>query len=269
MASTLKTIVLVRHAPSLANLDPTVYCNTPDHAIELAKPLDDPSAIRAGKILATLGLSPDDTCSWSSTYLRCQQTEALVTNRAFGQDAARLRKRGSFLLREQEFGDWDGLTEDEIAQRYPEQFEKRRRMTDALGRFYFRFPNGESRADVVQRVSVFLGKMHRTHYDHHLVFLHGVTQRAFRMAWFDRPPQWFETEPNPRTASVLLIRRDAEGWWQERYLEDEGPDEPIHGPLSEHLRAYGQQLSIHHRVFLWVGQCCSEPQFLLCVLRDL
>jgi pimeloyl-ACP methyl ester carboxylesterase len=47
-------------------------------------------------------------------------------------------------------------------------------MTDSLGRFYFRYPNGESRADVTQRTAIFIGKMLRTHYSHHIVFLHGV-----------------------------------------------------------------------------------------------
>ena len=64
----------------------------------------------------------------------------------------------------------------------PDRYERRRLLSDSLGRFYFRYPNGESRADVVQRMATFLGKVHRSRYPHHVVFLHGVTQRAFRMA---------------------------------------------------------------------------------------
>jgi broad specificity phosphatase PhoE len=218
MASTIQRLFLIRHATSTANLDPTVYLALPDHVIPLASPSDDARALAAAEALRAFALPVGDTCCWSSTYLRCRQTEALITGSLFGAESPALRRRVSFLLREQEFGDWDGLSDEEIAQRYPAHWEKRKRMTDQQGRFYFRFPNGESRADVVQRVTTLLSKIHRSRYRHHMIFLHGVTQRAFRMAWFDRAPEWFENEPNPTTASVLAIQRDTHGWWQEEYL---------------------------------------------------
>ncbi len=218
MLQTVQTVVLIRHARSLANDDPSVYLTTPDHAIALARPDDDPAALAAGDALATLGLDPTLVCSWYSPYLRTRQTQSLVLARAFGEAAPLVRCREAFLLREQEFGDWDCLTDEEIAARDPERHARLRRATDTLGRFYFRYPHGESRADVVQRVTLFLGKLHRSRYAIHVVFLHGVTQRAFRMAWMNLPAEWFETEPNPPNASVVHIARDAEGRWAERLL---------------------------------------------------
>ena len=203
----LETILLVRHARSVANDDPSVYRTTPDHAISLSHPSDDPGALMAGRAVRALGLDPAEVTSWCSTYLRCQQTEQLVLGEAFGDRAAFIRRRMSFLLREQEFGDWDSLTEDEIALADPVRFARRKLLSDALGRFYFRYPGGESRADVTQRLAVFIGKIHRTSHRHHIVFLHGVTQRAFRMSWMDRSVEWFEAEPNPPNASVLVLQR--------------------------------------------------------------
>lgn len=214
----VQTIALIRHARSKANDDPAVYLTTPDHAISLSRPDDDPAALAAGELLATLGLDPAQLCSWRSPYVRCVQTEALAMRQAFGDGYDRVRRRDSFLLREQEFGDWDGLSEAEMEARSPERYARRARMSDHHGRFYFRYPAGESRADVVQRISVFLGKLHRTRFRSHVLFLHGVTQRAFRMAWFNRSVDWFEEEPNPANATVLLIERDAAGGWRERYL---------------------------------------------------
>ncbi len=215
----IQSIALIRHARSKANDDPTVYLTTPDHAISLSRPDDDPAALAAGDLLATLALDPADLCSWRSPYVRCVQTEALVMRRALGAGYDSVLRRDSFLLREQEFGDWDGLSEAEMEVRFPERFARRARMTDYLGRFYFRYPAGESRADVVQRISVFLGKLHRTSFRRHVLFLLGVTQRAFRMAWFNRSVDWFEAEPNPSNGTVLLIERDpATGGWRERYL---------------------------------------------------
>ncbi len=218
MNTDVATIALVRHGRSAANDDPRVYLTTPDHAIPLSRPADDPESLVAGEQLATLGYDPADVCSWRSPYLRCVQTEELVMRRAVGADFDRIKRRDSFLLREQEFGDWDGLDEAQMQALDPVKYARRARMTDHRGRFYFRYPSGESRADVVQRMSIFLGKLHRTRFRHHVIFLHGVTQRAFRMAWFNASSDWFEAEPNPTNASVLVISRDNEHKWVERRL---------------------------------------------------
>ena len=219
MNTGLESVLLVRHARSTANDDPSLYLRVPDHVIPLSRPQDDPSALVAGAVIAALSLDPGSVCAWSSTYLRCKQTRELVLARAFGPAAGAATRRESFLLREQEFGDWDGLTEEELIAQDPMRFAKRKRMSDQLGRFYFRYPNGESRADVVQRCSIFIGKLHRSRYRHHVVFLHGVTQRALRMAWFNHSVEWFEDEPNPGNCSVLLMRRDAgRNPWSEQYL---------------------------------------------------
>ncbi len=45
MLQTVKTVVLIRHARSTANDDPSVYLTTPDHAIPLSRPSDDPAAL--------------------------------------------------------------------------------------------------------------------------------------------------------------------------------------------------------------------------------
>ncbi len=218
MNTTLRSVLLVRHARSTANRDPSVYKLTPDHVIPLADPASDPFALAAAAAVADLRLDPTDLCSWCSTYLRCQQTERIVLESAFGDVATRVRRRGSFLLREQEFGDWDTLDEAEIAARDPVRLARRKLLDDNFGRFYFRYPGGESRADVTQRVGIFISKMQRSRYPHHIVFLHGVTQRAFRMIWFDRSPDWFEEEPNPANASVTLIDRDGRGRWIDRTI---------------------------------------------------
>jgi broad specificity phosphatase PhoE len=221
VTSTIASILLVRHARSIANDDATVYRRMADHVIPLVRPDDDPAARAAGQAVGRLGLDPAATCSWCSTYLRCAQTEALVLGSAFGAEAGRVLRRPSYLLREQDFGDWDSLTEGEMAAADPARYERRRRLTDSLGRFYFRYPNGESRADVTLRIATFIGKVHRSRYPHHIVFLHGVTQRAFRMAWLNRSVDWFEGARNPGNAEVEIIERDADGVWQDRIVEVE------------------------------------------------
>jgi len=219
MDSTIDRILLVRHARSVANDDPTVYLSTPDHMIPLIDPHADEDAHAAGDAISGLGIDPASVCSWSSSFLRCRQTERIVLSRAFGEQGEKVSRRESFLLREQDFGDWDGLTDEEIQGRDPVRWDKRKRAQDTLGIFYFRYPTGESRADVVERMSIFIGKIHRSRYRTHLVFLHGVTQRAFRMAWMNRSVEWFEAEQNPFNSSVLVVERDpGTQQWTDRYL---------------------------------------------------
>jgi 2,3-bisphosphoglycerate-dependent phosphoglycerate mutase len=214
MASSLESIVLIRHARSVANTDPRIYRTTPDHAIPLIDPEGDADALRAAQWLRDMDIDAPSACAWNSPYLRCKQTRDLIVRHAF-DDGSALAQRESFLLREQEFGDWDGFSDVEIAEYDPARWRRLQRMSDLLGRFYFRFPNGESRADVVTRVTLFIAKLHRSRFSHHLVFLHGVTQRAFRMSWFNRPIEWFESEKNPANASVVAIRRGDDGQWFE------------------------------------------------------
>ncbi len=214
----LSTILLVRHALSKANVDLREYEATPDHAVPLARPRADPAARRAGRLIARLSLEPSAVCSWHSPYLRCKQTQEIVLKAAFSADARVIERRESFLLREQEFGDWEGLSDPQQVLDDPAAGARRQKLESHRGKFYFRHPGGESAADVAQRVAVFIGKLHRSHFRHHIVFLHGVTQRAFRLVWLHRAAAWFQDERNPANASVLALRRDPAGRWGETYL---------------------------------------------------
>ena len=142
---------------------------------------------------------------------------------------------------------------------------------DAYNKFYFRYPNGESRADVVQRATLFTSKLFRSvhfpttfdvyythtrtyhhmsniashtrtyisHHEqhctrssvsvdsiflrgsrqHHIVFLHGVTQRALRCSLANLTVHWFESEPNPPNGSVLVMRRNSDRDTGQRWSE--------------------------------------------------
>ena len=206
------SIILVRHARSLANADPAVYRSMRDHEIPLCAPEDDPPAIAAGEAIRTLGLAADSVYCWTSSFTRCRQTEALVLRTAFGDGAGALRRHESFLLRELEYGDWDGLSDEEAAARDPERWARKMRGNDPYSRFYFRAPNGESRADLVLRVATFSDQMRRLGRVHHIVFTHALTLRAFRMMWFNRSIEWFDAEPHPPNAAVVRITHGGNEW---------------------------------------------------------
>jgi len=64
-------------------------------------------------------------------------------------------------------------------------------MTDrrTLGSFYYRFPTGESGADVCERVATFIDSLHRNFQEKKkarnvILVTHGLTCRLFLMKWF-------------------------------------------------------------------------------------
>ena len=133
-------ICLIRHGLSTANVDEKVYTQMPDHTIPLVNPVDDPVLIEAGRGLACLGIPPHDTVAWYSPYLRTKQTMDIVLAAAFGDQAHLVQKRESFLLREQEFGDWNTLTEVEMEKENPRRFVALKQAQDVYNKFYFRSP---------------------------------------------------------------------------------------------------------------------------------
>lgn len=215
--SALRTVVVIRHALSRANQDPTEYARTSDHDIPLVSPLDDAAGLGAGDLLRSLGLPASELVSWSSPHLRCRQTEQLVLERAFGSQpggAAAITRRESFLLRERDYGHWNGLSDAEVRARYPELHTQWVSAGDPMGRFLFRYPGGESRADVAVRVATFQERLRRDRCPHHVLFVHGIVFRLLRMVWFDRSPAWVDGEPHPENAAMVRfsLAEDGQEW---------------------------------------------------------
>jgi len=85
---------------------------------------------------------------YTSPLLRARQSAEILRSR-FGVTIVEDRD-----LREVDFGDWEGLTMDQIRLRAPAELDHLRRSPDT-----FVFPNGESVADLVLRVRGFMGRV--------------------------------------------------------------------------------------------------------------
>jgi probable phosphoglycerate mutase len=86
---------------------------------QLDPPLDDEGrdqAARVAPVLVASGLSPEDTVVMSSDLARAAETAATLT--ALLGVPLHLDPR----LREHGLGSWEGLTRDEVASRYPDQY---------------------------------------------------------------------------------------------------------------------------------------------------
>jgi broad specificity phosphatase PhoE len=107
-------------------------------------------------------------------------------------------------LREQDFGNFQDHDR--------KQREKAERLR--FGRFFYRFPNGESGADVYDRITIFEDHMIRDinagrFADHtNLVLVtHGLALRIFLMRWFHWTVDQFLNVWNPSNAEPLVLER--------------------------------------------------------------
>lgn len=204
-------VFLVRHGESQGNVDPSVHARMADHAIPLSERGHE-QALEAGRRLAALleGLHPTGPRPhvrlWTSPYRRTRQTADGLQAGAAGWVTDR---REHVLLCEQQFGLFDGVPDEELPARFPQEFAHYDKQVRFEGRFWARMPLGESRFDVATRVhqafGTFQRDLQRHGIDHLVIVCHGVTLRAFVMMWCHLSPEWFEAEPNPHNAAIRLI----------------------------------------------------------------
>lgn len=228
-------IHLVRHGLSQANLDLAVNRRMPDHAVELA-PQGHKQARKAGEFLAAhiAGMTADKEGGFHhqrvrlliSPYKRTRQT-AEGLKEALRKQGLYFDEREDNLIREQNFGLFDGLTRSELERKYPDHYAHYQKHVLFEGEFYASMPLGESRSMVCDRIRGAFGTILRDMSGRHMppvtdmiVVSHGVSIRAFMKEWLHLPWEWFEREPNPHNCSITTIEGEmGRGWRQTRIFE--------------------------------------------------
>ena len=87
---------------------------------------------------------------------------------------------------------------------------------DAYGTFYYRIPDGESAADVFDRVSDFFGTLNRDFRKDNfpqnaIIVTHGMSIRLFLMKWFHWTVEEFELLANPSNCQILVLEKNDSG----------------------------------------------------------
>jgi broad specificity phosphatase PhoE len=211
-------IVLIRHGNSEANADGAVRAHTPDHRIALT---DEgvTQARKAGKTLAKL-FGPDPVAIYLSPYLRTRQTWNGIKEGA-AESLNVWREYEDPRLREQDFGH---LRPAEAAALIDAE-------RSAFGTFFYRVPDGESGADVFDRISGFLDTLWRDfakpdYPPNALIVSHGLTIRLFLMRWFHWPVEHFERLKNPFNCEHFLIQLTPDGKYELKcVLREHTPEE--------------------------------------------
>eukprot|EP00946_MAST-07B_sp_MAST-7B-sp1_P002064 g2064.t1 len=255
----VKRIILVRHGESLGNVDSSAYTRIGDNMIPLtAKGLS--QARSCGNEIREQKLIVGAFRVYYSPYLRTRQTALEVVRGICGGNESVLRRvdmRSDPRLREQDFGNLqtsEGQHAMKVQQRARAKF----------GRFWYRFQNGESGADVYDRVGNFFGTLTRArgmvqdlamdpshdvgdgvgrvHAETIILVSHGLAMRLFLMRYFKWNVSEFEKVWNPQNCERwVLERKDGDrpfsfaSFAQVRYGRD-GRELPM---MMRHVRAAG------------------------------
>ncbi|KAF5188773.1 Phosphoglycerate mutase-like protein at74 [Thalictrum thalictroides] len=189
-----KRIILVRHGESKGNLDGSAYTTTPDYRIPLT-PLGINQAQNAGNKILHVVSENGASENWKVYFYVSPYERTRMTLREMGKSFPKKKiigVREECRVREQDFGNF------QVEERMKVIKETRER----YGRFFFRFPEGESAADVYDRVSSFLESLWRD-IDNRLIqhpcdemnliiVSHGLMSRVFLMKWFKWTVEQFE-----------------------------------------------------------------------------
>ena len=240
-------VFLVRHGESLGNLDERAYSQFGDHNVPLTQ-WGHRQAAEAGAVIAAYmsgltGRGVQKLRVWYSPFLRTRQSKDALLEALPVERIGKVRE--DYLLREQDFGLFTEIYDHaERKQKFPAEFEKWARLRSNSGKFYARPPDGESRADVAQRMRLFLQTiMHEARHGHDNVVIvgHGVTNRAFEMNFLQHPVDWFERSDNPGNADITLIEGTREMGYTSTLLHQATDRQPGQNDLRQ---AYGAELTI-------------------------
>ena len=195
-----KRIILVRHGESEGNLDRSRYHTIQDFALKLT-PTGVEQAKQAGIQIKEF-LADGKIYVYLSPFFRTRETfqhirESIDRNVVKAIEDPRIREQ-----------DWGHL-------RHPDDNKGIIEERDNFSTFYYRIPDGESGADVYDRVSNFLDTLHRDFEkpnfpENVLIVSHGLTMRLFLMRWFHWSVEEFESLHNPKNCQIIIMEKQAD-----------------------------------------------------------
>ncbi|MFS7955993.1 putative phosphoglycerate/bisphosphoglycerate mutase, active, histidine phosphatase superfamily [Helianthus anomalus] len=192
-----KRIILVRHGESEGNRDGSTYSTVPDHQIALTQQQGISQARLAGtQIRQVVSGSDSLPDTWKVYFYVSPYTRTRSSLREIARSFPRkcvIGVKEKCRIREPDFGNFHITEEMKVIKDVRQRF----------GRFFYRFPKGESAADVYDRVSSFLESlwrdidMNRLNHDPStdlslIIVSHGLASRVFLMKWFKWTVEQFE-----------------------------------------------------------------------------
>jgi broad specificity phosphatase PhoE len=207
-------IFLIRHGESVGNVDKSIYAHTPDWMVPLTEKGHQQAEEAAQKLLKLM--DPEacyvgkEATIYCSPWIRARQTAEHFTTLLKPFSCSIYTKYYEDpRLREQEWGHYQPV----------EVLKELAKERDRFGTFFYRLPNGESGADVFDRISTFLETMHRDFNDVNyprnvMIFSHGLTIRCFLMRFFHYSVEEYEQMRNPKNGSIIHMQLSESGRYE-------------------------------------------------------
>jgi len=205
-------IYLVRHGESQANVDKTLHLKLPDHEIALSSRGQE-QAKEAGRNLSKelVRNIPSSITLWNSPYRRTRETSNFIIDNLNEDYKNIITRRESIYFCEQNFGVFDGLEDDEIEKEFPKEFKTWNLCKKFNGKFFARFPSGESPLDTAVRVAIGFNQIKDFHSQGiHIVVAHGTVIKLFEMMWFNHSPEWFYEAKTIGNCGIQVIKDNIE-----------------------------------------------------------
>jgi broad specificity phosphatase PhoE len=192
-----KRIFLVRHGESEGNLDRQAYALKQDFKLLLTE--DGKKQADAAGIQIKQMIGDESVLFYVSPLWRTRNTFEYIARQFLPE---KFSWKEDPRLREQEWGHFRDLKANV-------QIDNERNL---FGTFYYRIKDGESCADVYDRVSDFLHSLYRDfekpHFPENVVIVtHGMTLRLFLMRWYHWTIEEFESLRNPRNCEIVVMER--------------------------------------------------------------
>ena len=196
-------IFLIRHGESMQNTKENYTLELPDHKVYLTNKGRE-EARQAGAFLKSFiiqnNIDLSNSVMWVSPYTRTRET-AKIINTILGIENV----KEDITLIEQRYGLFSDKEISDIKKMYPEEFNFYDNYYQNDGKFYAKFPLGESPFDVALRTKQFIDTIYRDDEDVLFVVSHGATIKTIVMNFFHYSPEWYNVEPTPENCSIRLI----------------------------------------------------------------
>ncbi|GMF24025.1 unnamed protein product [Phytophthora lilii] len=191
-----KRLILVRHGESEGNIDPLLYGRVPDNAMHLTE-LGYEQAVAAGESIKKI-VGNETMRFIVSPYVRTIETFCGIL-KAWGFEGKSIPWTEEPRIREQDFGNFQE----------PMKIRECKAQRRRFGSFFYRFPSGESPADVYDRVSSFLESLYRmfekSSEENYVLVTHGVAIRVILTRYFKYRISEFEMLENFHNGEFVVL----------------------------------------------------------------